>query len=283
MCHDKDPRAATSSYISSHRLEKDVSDAPEGQVKMWSWFGGAAAQRAKDSPKDAILGLRSHLDMLQKREKHLQNQIDEQQNIARKNANTNKNAAKAALRRKKTHEQALDQTIAQIGTLEQQINSIESANINRETLAAMEKASQAMKQIHGKLTPEKVDETMYDVPTPPACHMPHEASICRMLTLVFHREKLREQNALSQEIVDSMIQTNIGEPVDDTELEEELEQMQQEQLDEAILKTGNVPVADAVHKMPTPANTEPVASRRQEVEEDDEEAELRKLQAEMAM
>lgn len=70
-------------------------------------------------------------------------------------------AAKAALRRKKTHEQALDQTIAQIGTLEQQINSIESANINRETLAAMEKASQAMKQIHGKLTPEKVDATMY--------------------------------------------------------------------------------------------------------------------------
>ncbi len=60
---------------------------------MWSWFGGAAAQRAKDSPKDAILGLRSHLDMLQKREKHLQNQIDEQQNIARKNANTNKNGA----------------------------------------------------------------------------------------------------------------------------------------------------------------------------------------------
>jgi hypothetical protein len=45
--------------------------------------------------------------------------------------------------------------------LEQQINSIESANINRETLVAMEKAGQAMKQIHNGLTPEKVDETMY--------------------------------------------------------------------------------------------------------------------------
>ncbi|UNI20777.1 ESCRT-III subunit protein snf7 [Purpureocillium takamizusanense] len=223
---------------------------------MWNWFGGAAAQRTKDTPKKAILGLRSHLDMLQKREKHLQNQIDEQQNIARKNANTNKNVAKAALRRKKTHEQALDQTIAQIGTLEQQINSIESANINRETLAAMEKASQAMKEIHGKLTPDKVDETM---------------------------EKLRDQNALSQEIVDAITGATVGEPVDDTELEEELEQMQQEQLDEAILNTGNVPVADAVHKMPSPANAQPVPSRRQAVEEDDEEAELRKLQAEMAM
>ena len=70
-------------------------------------------------------------------------------------------AAKAALRRKKQHEHSLEQTLGQIGTLDQQINAIESANINRETLAAMERASEAMKQIHGKLTPEKVDDTMY--------------------------------------------------------------------------------------------------------------------------
>ncbi|PHH80653.1 hypothetical protein CDD82_1581 [Ophiocordyceps australis] len=224
---------------------------------MWSWFGGGAAQRSKDSPKDAILGLRSHLDMLQKREKHLQNQIDEQMAVARKNANTNKNVAKAALRRKKTVEHALDQTIAQIGTVEQQINSIESANINRETLAAMEKASHAMKQIHGKLTPEKVDETM---------------------------EKLRDQNSLSEEIVSAITNATISDPIDDVEIEEELAELEQKQLDEDILKTGNVPVADAVHStMPTPSRTEPVSSRRVAQEEDDEEAELRKLQEEMAM
>jgi charged multivesicular body protein 4 len=57
---------------------------------MWGWFGGANAQKRKDSPKNAILGLRSQLDMLQKREKHLQNQIDEQEAIARKNVNSNK-------------------------------------------------------------------------------------------------------------------------------------------------------------------------------------------------
>jgi charged multivesicular body protein 4 len=57
---------------------------------MWGWFGGNAAQKRKDSPKNAILGLRSQLDMLQKREKYLQSQIDEQENIARKNVNSNK-------------------------------------------------------------------------------------------------------------------------------------------------------------------------------------------------
>lgn len=45
--------------------------------------------------------------------------------------------------------------------LEQQIYSIESANINQETLAAMKNAGQVMKTIHGKTTMEDVDVTMY--------------------------------------------------------------------------------------------------------------------------
>lgn len=53
------------------------------------WFGGASAQKQKNAPKNAILGLRSQLDMLQKREKHLQNQMDEQDGLARKYVTTN--------------------------------------------------------------------------------------------------------------------------------------------------------------------------------------------------
>ncbi|KAG9502892.1 ESCRT-III subunit protein snf7 [Fusarium musae] len=223
---------------------------------MWGWFGGAAAQKRKDTPKNAILGLRAQLDMLQKRERHLQTQIDEQDATARKNVSTNKNAAKAALRRKKTHEHALEQTVAQIGTLEQQINSIESANINKETLAAMSNANAAMKQIYGGLTVDKIDATM---------------------------DELREHNAMSDEIVNAITSNSLGEPIDEDELENELDELQQEQLDEQMLKTGTVPVSDAVHKLPTPAREEPVSSKKQAVEEDDEEAELRKLQAEMAM
>lgn len=46
-------------------------------------------------------------------------------------------------------------------TLESEIYSIEAANINKETLDAMKNASSAMKQIHGGLTIDKVDQTMY--------------------------------------------------------------------------------------------------------------------------
>ncbi|KAJ0163672.1 Vacuolar-sorting protein SNF7 [Colletotrichum tanaceti] len=222
---------------------------------VWGWFGGGGGgAKKKNDAKDAILGLRVQLDMLQKREKHLQTLMDEQDAIARKNVSTNKNAAKAALRRKKGHEHSLEQTISQITTLESQINAIESANINRETLLAMEKAGQAMKGIHGKLTVDKVDQTM---------------------------EELREQNALSEEIVNA-ITTGQTDDILDEDLDQELENMQQESLDERMLSTGSVPVSDAVHRMPAAANGE-LKGKTPVVEEDEEEAELRKLQAEMAM
>ncbi|GAP85798.1 putative vacuolar-sorting protein SNF7 [Rosellinia necatrix] len=222
---------------------------------VWGWFGGNAAAKKKDTPKNAILGLRTQLEMLQKREKHLMNQMDEQDAVARKNVNTNKSAAKAALRRKKAHEHSLEQTIAQIGTLEQQINAIESANINRETLAAMQRAGEAMKQIHGKLTVDKVDETM---------------------------DELREQNALSVEIVQAITSNHIGEALDEDELDDELEALQQEALDKKMLESGTVPVSVSsdIHKLPSVANSDIKSHARVE---DDEEEELRKLQAEMAM
>ena len=68
--------------------------------------------------------------------------------------------SRAAIKRKKQIEHSLDQTSAQIATLEQQVYSIEAANINQETLKAMQKAGKAMSEIHGGLTIDKVDETM---------------------------------------------------------------------------------------------------------------------------
>ena len=58
---------------------------------MWgAWFGGNGAQKRKDAPKNAIVDLRQQLDMLQKREKHLENQMARQDEIARENVTTNK-------------------------------------------------------------------------------------------------------------------------------------------------------------------------------------------------
>lgn len=68
------------------------------------------------------------------------------------------------------------------------------------------------------------------------------------------RAQLQEQNALSEEIVNAITSNQIGEPIDEEELDEELEAMQQEQLDEQMLKSGSVPVSDSIHRLPTVAN-----------------------------
>ena len=110
----------------------------------------------------------------------------------------------------------------------------------------------------------------------------------------------------------------ITEPIDEDELEADLAALEQENLDEKMLKTGTMPVADSLNKLPKVANgarkfvtsflagslifqsrrnvylvfgadwiaivcTVPGTSKKPPAEEEDEEEELRKLQAEMAM
>lgn len=77
-----------------------------------------------------------------------------------------------------------------------------------------------------------------------------------LIVVLIYREDLREHNVMTQEFVGLMANSGGQELIDEGELDEELELLQQEQLDEQILKTGNVPVSDAVHKLPTVANTE---------------------------
>jgi charged multivesicular body protein 4 len=201
-------------------------------------------------------------------------------------------AARAALQRKKQHETALTQTNAQMMTVEREIFSIEAANINKETFDAMNGAKVAMKNIHGNLNIDKVDQTM---------------------------EELREQHDIGEQIAQALTAGNDMQGIDMDDLDEELAQLQQEELDEKMLKTGSVPVSDRIHSLPSAANgpgksalaqlKSLIALRREiscdvlrsslltsfsffdtvkakpqaQQQEDDEEEELRKLQAEMAM
>jgi len=117
----------------------------------------------------------------------------------------------------------------------------------------MKGAQQAMKKIHGDLSIEKVDQTMED---------------------------LREQHAIGEEIAEALTQGNSMQGVDEDELDEELAELQQEEMDNKMIATGNVPVSDQISRLPN----QPVGEIRGKAQaEDDEEEELRKLQAEMAM
>ena len=100
-------------------------------------------------------------------------------------------------------------------------------------------------------------------PSPPLapsfCLVPSHISIaipsaCTDQTSPPFREELREQHELTQEIGNAITSMPITEPIDEEDLETELEALEQENLDKELLKTGTVPVNDRVNALPQAAN-----------------------------
>lgn len=198
------------------------------------------------------MNLRTQIDLLAKKEKYLETQIEQQETLARKNVTTNKTAARAALKRKKTYETEVEKIQGQMASLETQLNALENANLNSETMKAMHEGAKAMKQIHGNMNIDKVDSTM---------------------------DEIRDQVAINEEIRDA-ISRPLGQEVDEDELNEDLAELEQEALDAQMVNAGPAPSG----KLPT--TNEPAAVQQPaaaEQEEDDDEAELQKLQKEMAL
>jgi len=198
----------------------------------------------KQSARDAIVTLRQQLQMIEKKEEYLQKKIEDELKKAKANAITNKAAAKSALQRKKASEVELDRLAGTRMQLETNINTLESANLNAETMQVLKKASDALKVIHGKLTMEQVDATMAAV---------------------------NEQRELANEVAEAISNPIYGQETDDDELRRELEELEQDAITDRLSGADRVPI----HQPAGRVAAAPV--------EDDEEEELRKLQAELAM
>lgn len=217
-----------------------------------SWFGGRKDH--KESARDAIVGLRTQLLMLEKKEEFIQKQIEEETRKAKANATSNQRLAMAALKNKKMKELELDRLAGTRLTLETQVNALESANLNAETMLAMKKGSEALKGIHTSLNVDKVDQTM---------------------------DSIREQMDLTNEISDAISNpVGMGNQVDEDELKAELEALEQAELDDRLAGAERAPVHAPASPVGVTTGRERVA---QKAEEDDEEAQLRQLQAELAM
>jgi len=75
----------------------------------------------------------------------------------------------------------------------------------------------------------------------------------------FDREQLQEANQLNDEISQAISSVNIGQQIDDDELNEQLEELMQQDLEDKMLETGSVPV----DRLPTVANGERKSSMSQ--------------------
>ncbi|KAI0321802.1 Snf7-domain-containing protein [Amylostereum chailletii] len=216
-------------------------------ASFMSYFGGR--RDPKQTAREAIVGLREQLLMIEKKEEHTQRQVDESLAKAKANVSSNKAVATAALRRKKMLETELDRLAGTRLQLEMQVNTLESANLNAETMAAMKKGSEALKHIHGKLDMDKVDATM---------------------------NAINEQRELANEISEAISNPQYaGIEVDEDDLKADLAELEQEDLNDRLMNADHVPIH-------TPAGVRVEAPRHRTAEEAEEE-ELRQLQAELAM
>ncbi|KAG8218707.1 Snf7-domain-containing protein [Butyriboletus roseoflavus] len=212
-------------------------------ASFMSFFGGR--RDSKQAARDAIVSLRQQLQMIEKKEDYLQKKIDEEMKKAKASAVSNKAAATQALRRKKQSEAEMERLNGQRLQLELQINTLESANLNLETMQAMKKASDVLGQIHGHMTLSDVDATM---------------------------GRIGEQREIANEIAEAISAPT--DHADEDALREELAELEQEQLDERLAGAEHVPV-----HIPSGAREAP----KQIAVEDDEETQLKELQASLAM
>eukprot|EP00126_Sphaerothecum_destruens_P009590 Sdes_comp20543_c0_seq1m15250 len=233
--------------------------------------------KAKKAPpaKESIQKLRETLELLEKRENYLEKKIENELLVAKKNASKNKRIALMALKRKKTYEAQIEKITGARMTIETQVLTIENANVNLEAMNAMKMGAATMKNIHGTMTIEKVDETM---------------------------DEIREQMDVANEIGDAISQpVGFGIDFDDEELNAELDELEQEELDKQLLDT-EISASDQRIQFPSstlPAvpTTEPAGetqmkassstgkaggsvSKKKDKEEEDE---LEELRAAMAM
>jgi len=209
------------------------------------FFGKA---KAKSTPRDSIVKLKETLLMLEKRQSFLETKADNEYKIAKLNATKNKRVALMALKRKKAYDQQVEKISGAYMTIETQVMAIESANVNLEAMVAMKSGAEAMKQIHGHMDINKVDQTM---------------------------DEIRDQIDIATDISDAISKpVGFGEDLDEDELRQELEELEQQELDAKILDTPS----PAIFYSPSVPVQEPVSR----IEEDDE-AELAALQASMTM
>ena len=62
-------------------------------MSWMNFFGGGSRGNSREQTKDAIVKLRQHVMLMEKREEFLQKKIDEELKKARANATTNKRRA----------------------------------------------------------------------------------------------------------------------------------------------------------------------------------------------
>ncbi|XP_039227683.1 charged multivesicular body protein 4c isoform X1 [Drosophila yakuba] len=215
-----------------------------------SFFGKMFGGKKEVAPTtgEAIQKLRETENMLIKKQEFLEAKIEDELNIARKNASKNKRElALQALKKKKRLEKQLQQIDGTLSTIEMQREALESANTNTAVLTTMKNAADALKTAHQNMDVDKVHDMMDDI---------------------------AEQQDVAREISDAISNpVAFGADLDDEDLERELDELEQENFDKEIIgipePTPTLPEAPT-EDLPEKAKEKKKATTTNAVEDDDD-------------
>lgn len=182
------------------------------------------------TPNEAIMKIKETEELLNKKQEYLEKKIDLEMETAHKNAKTNKRVALNALKRKNRYLKQLQQIDGSLATLEMQRETLEGAGTNTAVLKAMKDASDTLKKTQQNMNIDQVHDIMDDIV---------------------------EQQAVADELSNA-ISSPFGQSYDEDELELELEKLEQEALDEELLKVGSVQV-----NVPSPEK--PIAAKENKI------------------
>lgn len=206
-----------------------------------------------------MVKMRNTLEMLEKKERHLETKINNELEVAKKNASSNKSLALSALKRKKMYEQQVERTRGARMNLETQLMTIEDVNMNMETFNAIKMASSTLQTLHGTMNVDTVDDTM---------------------------DAVREQMDIANEI-NIAISTPLGmdTSMDEEEALQELEELEQLEMDSIMLDVKSpstliTPPTATRQTLPSVPSTVKTATT---TTQSAEEAELEELRASMAL
>lgn len=233
---------------------------------MWKSIWGPSAEdkqkKQKESTKSAIINLRGQIQLLTKKQTHLEQQIEELREKAKAYmTKKNTNMAKIQLKKSKILEGELTKSLQQVENLEMQLFTIENANLNLETVKAIGKANSAMKEINTSMNIDKVEDTMDEVRE----NMDMNEEISEALTRPIGSSAYVDEEELEDELADLMLE-------DETEtLEKKVGNSVIENTKNSNSFLPNVPLSDLSSKQHV----------EEAEEEDEDEIALRALQAEM--
>jgi len=171
-------------------------------------------KKAGPTLSESIQQLREAMEILEKREVHLNKQMATALSEAKKKSKAkDKRGALFHLKRKKMYEKQVDQIYGKKTNIELQIMTLEAAAGNTEVLSAMRKGADALKRTVKDTDVDKVADVMDDI---------------------------NESMALADELGEAMSQT-IGPALDEDELTTELEEMENELVNEDLMAAPVVP------------------------------------------